>query len=101
MKKLFPGILAMLMCFGCLTSCFKPAEDESSSSSSTGGSSSSSTPTDSSTPDENDPLYALNEAKETIHAQLIEKDVAVRKSYNVMGSFYSFIAEETFTVTCL
>ena len=88
MKKLFPGILAMVMCFGMLAACGDNNKPSSSPDSSPADSSSSSsvTPTD---PHE----ATLNDVKSYVHEQLIKKNYETRKDFTLMNSF-SFIGED-------
>lgn len=93
MKKLITGILATLSCLtfmaGCVTA--DPSTDtntESPSATDTGSSS---------TPDANDPLAALNDAKDFLYGAMKEKDVATSKDYKILN--YYETEDETYTVT--
>lgn len=100
MKKLFPGILALLMAFSCFVGCGETAPDSSTPAGSTPPASTpgDSTPDDS-TPDEEDPLYALNAVKEVLNGAMIKKNVEMRKDYTVANQWYSWHADETFEIT--
>ena len=100
MKKLFPGILALLMAFSCFVGCGETAPDTSTPAGSTPPASTpgDSTPDDS-TPDEEDPLYALNAVKEVLNGAMIKKNVEMRKDYTVANQWYSWHADETFEIT--
>lgn len=94
MKKLFPGILALLMCFGSLAACGDKDKDKSSSdaSSSESSSSSSSTVTD---PHEAD----LQDAKEYVQGLLSGKTFETRKSFTLINSFSFYGATEKYDIS--
>ena len=100
MKKLFPGILALLMAFSCFVGCGEKTPDSSTPADSTPPASTpgDSTPDDS-TPDEEDPLFALNAVKEVLNGAMIKKNVEMRKDYTVANQWYSWHADETFEIT--
>lgn len=100
MKKLFPGILALLMAFSCFVGCGEKNPDDSTPAGSTPPASTpgDSTPDDS-TPDEEDPLFALNAVKEVLNGAMIKKNVEMRKDYTVANQWYSWHADETFEIT--
>lgn len=100
MKKLFPGILALLMAFSCFVACGEKTPDSSTPAGSTPPASTpgDSTPDDS-TPDEEDPLFALNAVKEVLNGAMIKKNVEMRKDYTVANQWYSWHTEEIFEIT--
>lgn len=100
MKKLFPGILALLLTFGCFAGCGDKKTDSSSPADSTPPASApGDSSTDDSTPDEESPLYALNAVKEVLNGAMIKKNVEMRKDYTVANQWYSWHADETFEIT--
>lgn len=87
MKKLFPGILAMLLCFGCLVGCGDKTPDS----------------TPDSTPNDSTPVVPdvpaqehdgdLKQVKEAVLVPLASYDSTSNKDYTVPNS-YSFYGEE-------
>ena len=83
MKKLFPGILALLMCFGCLTACGPT----------TGGSSSGDTgSTDNSTPADSTPAPQVHDAdlrdvKNAALVPLADQNTFMNKAYTLINGF--------------
>ena len=99
MKKLFPGILALLMAFGMMVGCGEKPADSSTPAGSTPPASTPDTSTpDDSTPDEDSPLYALESVKEVLNGSMIQKNVETRKDYTVANQWYSWHADETFDI---
>ena len=89
MKKLFPGIVAMLMCFGFVAAC---GDNGGNTSSSTPGTSSEDSSSNSSVTV--DPHEAtLNDVKSYVHEQLIKKNFETRNDFTLINSF-SFIGED-------
>ncbi len=88
MKKLLPGILALLMAFGCLTACGTTSDGSSSDGGSTPPAS---TPDDSTPAAPTDPHEVdLADVKDYLMEQLAEKDLETYKDFTLPNSF-SFI----------
>ena len=105
MKKLVTGILAMLLCFGCLAGC----GDTTNTSSSTPDASTpnASTP-DASTPDESTPDEPsepahphetdLSDVKDYVYEQMAKKSLETRESFTVINTFSFIGAEEKYDI---
>ena len=89
MKILFPGILAMVMCFGVMAACGGEGDASSAPESSSS--------IESSTPESSAPLHEhekdLNDVKDYLQGLIANKTLDTRVNYTVINS-YSFFGEE-------
>ena len=105
MKKLVTGILAMLLCFGCLAGCGDNADTSSSTpDASTPNASTPDTSTpDTSTPDTPaDPAHPhevdLADVKDYVFEQMSKKNLETRESFTVINTFSFIGAEEKYDI---
>ena len=100
MKKLVTGILAMLLCFGCLAGCGETTDNSSSTpdastpNASTPDTSTPDTPADPADPHEVD----LADVKDYVFEQMSKKNLETRESFTVINTFSFIGAEEKYDI---